>query len=175
MCTSVCWSSSFNIFTSSCITMSNSEKQCIVWWRNKYNVLCNCGSWQEGDRGLFYVKMRTTGFFVSSQCVRQISVLQKSKYLILYGVRQSIILLWYIFIKKNWPHWEIRTSYQLLSEKKSHITTRFTKHEWKRNSNHHQTFKVIADGNTSESSDISSYACIFDVQGCSMVVHIQHA
>lgn len=38
-----------------------------------------------------------------------------------------------------------------------------------------QTCMAIVDFNTSKFSDISSYACIFEMQEWSKVVHIQHA
>lgn len=62
---------------------------------------------QERDKGLSHEKMRTWSFFIFqilpvSVCQTVIRVLHRSpKYLMLYAVRQSIILLWCIFIKHS--------------------------------------------------------------------------
>ena len=85
------------------------------------------------------------------------------RYLILYSVGQSIILLCWIF--KN-----IR---DLTLNLISFCTCVKHYHTWmERNLNdRHTYYVVIADGSTSECSDISQ--CIFDVQGCSRIEHIQ--
>lgn len=70
----------------------------------------------------------------------------------------KFILVIPLYKKKNkfWPQLEMETFYfqQQLSQ---------------------QTCMAIVDFNTSKFSDISSYACIFEMQEWSRVVHIQHA
>lgn len=85
------------------------------------------------------------------------------KYLILYTVGQSIILLWCIF--RNIPDLTLNLQFLYICE------TLWYQAWMERKLNDRQTVKVIADGSTSECDDISS--CIFDVQGCSGIAHIQ--